>query len=164
MDNNHCSTPEAGKCKKMGVKCLVPLAAVFATIFVFEWLFHGVYMMPSYQATAEHWRPMAEMQAPGMIWFCIIPKLIMAFAITCLYCWMAKGSECQGKCTKKGAKFGFKIGLLLGAQQLASYVWLPIQMDMAIKWFVGNVIMGILIGVVLALVSRMCNKGECKTA
>jgi hypothetical protein len=147
-------------CKKPTIKCLIPVAAVFFTIWIFEYLFHGVYMMPEYQATASQWRPMAEMQTTQMMVICIVSKLIMAFAITCLYLWMAKGSECQGKCTKKGAKFGFKIGLLLGAQQFASYIWLPIQMDMAVKWFIGDVIMGVLIGVVLAtLKSKFCKDG-----
>lgn len=143
-------------CKKMSVKCLIPIGAVFATIFVFEWLFHGVYMMPAYQATAEHWRPMEEMQ---QLWpICLLTKLIMAFAITYLYYWIAGSCPSQGKCIKKGAKFGFKIGLLLGAQQFASYIWLPIDMSMAVNWFVGNVIMGVLVGVVLAYCCRMCKK------
>ena len=85
MNNPDCAV-------RKSMKCIVPVAAVFATIFVFEWLFHGVYMMPEYLATASHWRSMEEMQAPGMMWFCILPKLIMAFVISCLYCWMAKGS------------------------------------------------------------------------
>lgn len=147
-----------GECKKGGIKCVIPVAAVFVTIFVFEWLFHGFYMMPAYQATAEHWRPMDQMQGPDMMAICIFTKLIMALAITCLFCWVAQGCESQGKCTKKGAKFGFKIGLLLGAQQFASYIWLPIEMDMAVKWFIGNIIMGVLIGVVLASCMRMCKK------
>lgn len=145
------------KCKKGGIKCLIPFIAVFATIFIFEWLFHGVYMMPAYEATASQWRPMEEMQ--GMWWVCFGTKAIMAAVICCLFCWVAKGCESQGKCTKKGAKFGFKIGLLLGAQQFASYAWLPISLDMAVNWFIGNVIMGVLIGVVLAKVTSMCPKG-----
>lgn len=142
---------------KKGVKCLIPVAAVFVTIFAFQWLFHGVYMMPQYQATAGMWRPEGEMQQ--MMWVCIVSKLIMAFAITCLFCWIAQGCESQGKCPKKGAKFGFKIGLLLGAQQFASYAWLPIDMKMAVNWFIGDVLMGILIGVVLAFTCQMtCKK------
>jgi hypothetical protein len=147
-------------CKKPTLKCFIPVAAVFFTIWIFEYLFHGVYMMSSYQATASQWRPMAEMQTTEMMIVCIVSKLIMAFAITCLYCWVAKGCESQGKCTKKGAKFGFKIGLLLGAQQFASYIWLPISMGMAVNWFVGNVIMGVLVGLVLAKVMSMCPKGS----
>jgi hypothetical protein len=143
-------------CKKGGIKCLIPVAAVFATIFAFQWLYHGVYMMPAYQATASLWRPEAEMQ--DMMWVCIVTKLIMAFAICCLYCWVSKGCESEGKCTKKGAKFGFKIGLLLGAHDFASYMWLPVSMDIPLKWFVGDVLMGVLIGVVLAFVTRTCKK------
>jgi hypothetical protein len=149
-----------GKCNKAGVKCLIPVAATFATIFIFQWLFHGVYMMPAYEATASLWRSQEEMQ--GMMWVCILTKLIMAFAICCLFCWVSKGCESQGKCPAKGAKFGFKIGLLMGAQSFASYMWLPIEMNMATKWFAGDVLMGIIIGVVLAYTMRLCKKGECK--
>lgn len=148
------------ECKKPGIKCLIPVVAVFATIFGFQWLYHGVYMMPDYEATASLWRPKEEME--GMMWICILTKLIMAFAITCLFCWVAKGCESGGRCPMKGARFGLKIGLILGAHDFASYMWLPIQMDMAVKWFVGDVIMGVLIGVVLAFVMGMCKKGECK--
>jgi len=142
-------------------KCIIPVIAVFLTIFGFEWLFHGMYMMPQYEATASQWRPMDQMQQ--FWWVCLSTKLVMAAVITCLYGWMAKGCAMQGKCTGKGVKFGLKIGVLLGAQQFASYVWLPIPMEMAVSWLVGNIIMGILIGIVLSIVFRMCNKGECST-
>ena len=149
-------------CKKPGVKCLIPLAVAFAVLFVFQWLFHGVYMMPAYEATASLWRSKEEME--GMMWVCILTKLIMAFAICCLYCWMAKNCESQGRCVPKGAHFGFNIGLLLGAHDFASYMWLPIEMDMAVNWFVGDVIMGILIGVALAYTCRFGGKAEGKAA
>ncbi len=151
-----------GDCKKMSIKCLVPVLAVFATLFGFQWLFHGVYMMPQYEATSSLWRSQEAMQK---LWpICLITKFIMAFAITCLYYWIAKKADCGGKCVKTGAKFGFKIGLLLGAHDFASYMWLPIPMNMAVSWFIGDVIMGIVIGIVLAYVCRMCNKGECIAA
>ena len=148
-------------CKKSGMKCLIPLAAVFVVIFVFQWLYHGVYMMPAYEATASMWRSEEEMQ--NLMWVCIVTKLIMAFAISAIYCCVSKGSDCQGKCPKKGAGFGLMIGLLLGAHDFASYIWLPIDMSMAINWFIGDVIMGVLIGVTLAFVSSKC-KGEGKAA
>ncbi len=52
-------------CKKPGVKCLIPLAVAFAVLFVFQWLFHGVYMMPAYEATASLWRSKEEMEGMG---------------------------------------------------------------------------------------------------
>ena len=159
MQNGSCSTNNGDCGSKKGLKCLFPIAAVFAVLFGFQWVFHGIYMMPQYEATASLWRPKEEMEK--MMWICIGTKLVMAFAISCLFCWMAKGSSCGGRCLKKGAKFGFKIGLLLGAHDYASYMWLPIPREMAASWFVGDVIMGVLIGVVLALVCRMCKPQSC---
>lgn len=149
-------------CKKGGLKCLLPVGVAFAVLFGFQWLFHGVYMMPQYEATASLWRSKEEMEK--MLWVCMGTKLVMAFAVTCLYCCMAKGAACGGKCPKTGAKFGLKIGLLLGAHDYASYAWLPIPREMAASWFAGDVLMGVLIGVALAFVCRLCNKGECKSA
>lgn len=161
MDNNQCSA-EAGKCQKKNLKCLLPVAAVFVTIFVFQWLFHGIYMMPAYEATASMWRSKEEME--GLMWVCISTKLVMAAVISCLYCCISKGASCSGKCPKTGAKFGLKVGLLLGAHDFASYIWLPIDMNMALKWLTGDILMGVIIGVVLAFVCRLCKKGECKSA
>lgn len=157
-DHNTCST--GGGCNKGGMmKCLIPIATVFAVLFGFQWLYHGVYMMPIYEATASMWRSQEEMQ--NLMWVCIVTKLVIAAAVSCLYCCMAKGAACGGKCPKTGAKFGLKVGAILGAHDFASYAWLPISMDMAVKWAVGDVIMGVLIGVALAYVSRLC-KAEAK--
>ncbi|MDX1975090.1 MAG: hypothetical protein SFT92_05380 [Rickettsiales bacterium] len=153
MNNQSCSTADGKKCP---IKCLIPLIAAFATLFGFQWVYHGIYMMPDYQATAALWRPEADMQ--NLWWVCIATKLVMAGVICCLYCCMAKSCPSQGKCVKKGAIFGFKIGLLLGAACFASYIWLPISLNMAIKWLVGDIIMGVLVGVVLALTCRICKK------
>ncbi len=155
MNDQSCSTNNGG-CKKMGVKCVVPVSAVFVTLFVFQWIFHGVYMMPQYEATASMWRTQEEMQS--LMWVCLVTKLITAFAVTCLYCWLAQACPSGGKCYKKGAKFGLKIGLILGAHDFASYAWLPIQMDMAVNWFIGDVIMGVLVGLALALSCRITKK------
>lgn len=155
MDNNQqCNTENT--CKKGGLKCLVPFIAVFATMFAFNWVYHGIYMMPDYQATASQWRPMEEMEK--LAWVCFLTKAVMSAIICCLFCCMAKGSECQGKCYKKGAKFGFKIGLLLGAQQFASYIFLPISMELAVKWLIGDILLGVLIGLVLTALKRTCKQ------
>jgi hypothetical protein len=37
-------------------------------------------------------------------------------------------------------------------------------MSMALKWLTGDILMGVIIGVVLAFVCRLCKKGECKSA
>lgn len=135
---------------------LLAAVLVFAVMFGFEWLFHGVYMMPDYEATADLWRSEEEMM--GMMHICIIRKALMALAIAGLFCWL--GRDCGGiKCPVKGAKFGLLIGLLLGASMFGSYVWMPIPLDMAVKWLVGDVVMGVILGAALGLAcGKMCKK------
>ncbi len=157
MDGKECSFE-----KKEWTKCLVPVAVVFAVMFAFDWVFHGMIMMPQYRETAALWRPEAEMG--NYWWVCIITKIVMASVITCLFCCVSRGTEHCGKCTNSGAKFGFKIGLLLGIFQWSSYSWLPIPMQMAVFWLVGYVALGVIIGVVLAYLARRCKGEENKSA
>lgn len=154
MDNNQCSATT--ECKKPGIKCFLTVLAVFVVMMGFNWLYHGVYMMPDYQATASNWRSLEEMQQLG--WICIVTKLVMAAVVTCLFCCVAKGCETGGKCYKKGACFGLKIGLLLGAQQFSAVISLPIPMGMAVKWLIGNLILGLLVGLLLTALTRCCKK------
>lgn len=139
------------------IKKVVVLAVVaFATIFGFQWLYHGVYMMPDYLATASMWRPEAQMKE--FMHICIISKGLMALAASGLFC-MAMKSSCGAPCPVKGAKIGLLIGLLLGAASFASYAWLPFETNtIPLKWLAGDVLMGILVGTALGLVSRMCKK------
>lgn len=162
MNNDPSCSNGKGKYEKMGLKCLVPVLVVFAVMFVFQWFYHGVYMMPQYEETKHLWRSQEEMQ---QLWTVNVSTMLLSAAvISCLYCCVAKGAACSGKCTKTGAKFGLKIGLLLGAHDYASYAWIPVPHSIAVQWFIGSVAMGVLIGVALAFVSRICNQGECKKA
>lgn len=165
MNNNQCGAGGGNCGKKNPLKMAVPVIAVFAILFVFDWLYHGQFMMPKYQATASVWRPMEEMQ--GFMWVCLLSKFLTAMVITCLYCCMAKGSECCGKCPKTGMKFGLAIGLLLGLQQWASVIWLPVPMEIPVYWLVGDIIKGVIIGVALAYLKAMCKDsgegGSCST-
>ncbi len=168
QDTAQCSTKKEG-CKKgyCPIRCfLLPVLAVFAAIFAFEWVFHGVIMMPSYQATAALWRSHTDMQ--DLCYVSLIRQVVTALVVTCLFCWISKvKSDCGTPCCpiQKGAKFGFKIGLLLGIGQFGSYVYLPIPLNMALAWLAGGVAEGVLMGVVLGTICRMKgNTGDMGTA
>ncbi len=74
-------------------------------------------------------------------------------------------SECKigGKhCPIKfGVCFGALIGLLMGVQCAGSYIWMPIPGELAVKWFIGDLVQGIVIGVVLALICH-CKQKELR--
>jgi hypothetical protein len=160
MENKECCNQSEGLCCPISgcpIKHVVILAVTaFAVMFGLEWLFHGIYMMPDYEATASLWRSEAEMQ--GLFGFCMIRKGLMALAIAGLFGWA--GKSCGGiTCPVKGAKFGLLIGLLLGANDFGTYIWMPIPMDMAIKWLIGNTLIGVVLGAVLAVVcGKVCKK------
>lgn len=161
MENEEKSCSTGGMCCPITgcpvKQVVISAVAVFAVIFGFNWLFHGIYMMPDYKATAALWRSEEEMQ--GMMHICLIQKGLMSLAIAGLFCWL--GKNCGGiGCPVKGAKFGLLIGLLLGASMFGSYMWLPIPLEMAVKWLLGDVVMGVLIGAVLGLLN---GKFLCRT-
>lgn len=152
-DNKSCSTGGGMCCPISGcpIKHILILAVTaFVVMFGLEWLFHGIYMMPDYEATASLWRTEAEMQ--GLFHICLIRKGLMALAIAGLFGWASKA--CGGiNCPIKGAKFGLLVGLLLGANDFGTYIWMDIPLELAIKWLVGNTLIGVVIGAVLGIVS-----------
>lgn len=155
-DQGSCSTGQSCPVKGFAV----PTAVVFAVIFGFEWFFHGIIMMPAYIETASLWRPPEAMQA--LFPLSILRQLVTAAIVTCLYCWIAKGSACGGKCHRTGTKFGLKIGLLLGVTNAGAYVYTPIPGSMAVLWLAGNIALGVLIGLALSFAFRCCKgKSSC---
>lgn len=170
MDNN-------AQCPVQGClgKLLCTAVPVFIVLFVMGYLIHHVWLMPIYQQTAALWRPMGEMKE-------MMPLLLAYYAalslvISALFCKVKKGkmaiiaaegsqAECKiaGKnCPIKfGICFGAIIGLLMGVQCAGSYIWMPIPGELAVKWFIGDVVQGIVIGVVLALICYCKNKNCAK--
>ena len=148
-------------------QCMKPMIistiAVAISLFLTEWLIHGVWLKPLYEQTASLWRPMNEM---GMFPWCIIRLLALGFLFSALYCKCKKsGGECatDGKkeCPKKAAMcFGVMLGLLIGTMMASSYLWMPIPGELAIKWFIGGLAQGIVVSLVLSRVC--CSKGSCK--
>ncbi len=126
---------------------LMATIATFILIFLFEWLFHGILMMPDYEATAELWRDEQGMRE--LFHFSLISQFLRAMAIASLFCWITK-NDCDSLSIATGVKIGLLIGLLSGAGMLGSYAYTPIPLDMAIKWFIGEIVLGVIIGAMLA--------------
>lgn len=150
-------TPQGLTCPITGCPVkhiLIATVAVFAVTFAFDWLYHGVYLKDMYEATAAIWRPKAEMDA--MMGVCLVYHAVLAFGVSALYCMMAKNCACGGGCPKTGMRFGLLLGLVIGIVHFSSYIWLPISMDLALRWLGGAVVWGVLTGYVLSLVKSKC--------
>jgi len=154
-------------------KLLCTAIPVFIVLFVMGYLIHHVWLMPIYQQTANLWRPMDQMK--DMMPLMLLYYAVLALAISALFCKVKKGimaciaaegaeAECKigGKyCPiKYGVCFGVVIGVLMGTLCAGSYIWTPIPGELAVKWFIGDVVQGIVIGVVLMLICH-CKMKNC---
>ena len=150
------------KCNKK--TCLISFLAVYIFMMAYSFVVHGILLKADYDATANLWRPMAEMEQLGAI--CWLLHALMAAVLVCLFKKFKKGvAACDAgaatsSCPIKsgGICFGLKIGLLLGAYHASFYVLLPIPLDLAVKWFFAELFMGIGIGAVLGMV---CKSKHC---
>jgi hypothetical protein len=159
MDNQNYSTDT-----KCGSKCsakygLLTIFAAFVIFAGFDYVWHGIFMMPDYQATSNMWRPMADMQKLAPYGF--LRNLLLAIVFCGFFCCSCRNSICDNYC-RKGLKFGFMIGLITGINSLASYMWLPFPtIEIPLKWFFADVIQYTLAGKAVGWLYSCCKKEEC---
>ena len=134
---------------------LLPTIVVFGVIFIFELLFHGNLMRPHYLATASLWRGPEEIES--LFHISLIRTIIASSIIVILYNCICKVNDAS--CCVSGTKFGLLIGLLLGIWDFGAYSYLPIPMEIALSWLLGNIVMGMLIGISL----KWLNDYMCKS-
>lgn len=143
-------------------KVLMMTIVTALVAFGFDWLVHGNLLKADYAAYASLWRPEETMQA--FLPYCILYHVVFAFAISGLYCFVAKGSACKGACPMTGIKFGLLVGLMLGITDFAAYIWLPMEnTDLVIKWLIAGIVRGVLLGYVLSMLCKQCcKKSACE--
>ncbi len=139
---------------------LLSFILAFAAISGFDYVFHTVYMMDSYIATAELWR--SEETMPDYLQFMTIAQAIRAFAFAGIFAWLCKCAG--GSSIALGLKFGLLAGLFLGSSAIACYAYMPIPLELSLKWFAGEIAQAMLVGIILSFVcgrkASCCKKEE----
>ncbi len=132
----------------MKCKCFASFV-VFIALFVLDYLLHGTLLKGIYHQTASVWRPEVEMKHMNMMWYIWLGYLIFAPVFVCIY---TKGYE-EGKGRiGQGLRYGFWMGVLLSVMpSLTSYVVLPIPLNLAIYWMVGETLKYTCLGTVLGI-------------
>ena len=131
-------------------KWLLASVVVFITIFILEFITHGILLKGLYQQTVSIWRPMAEMQS--MMWVMWLGYLIFAPCFVWIY---SKGIEVNKDVVGQGFRYGLVFGIGSSAMMsLGWYVVLPIPCTLACAWFVAGVVEFTAAGIVTALVYR----------
>lgn len=136
---------------RVNTKRLWPtFGAVFAWIFLSDFLIHGLWLKPTYMATAHLWRPEAEM-GQFMSWMMsgqMLTSFFLAFIFT-------KGYE--GKGWQEGARYGALMGLFTCSQMFIQYAVTPLPSNLLWSWVVGGMLQSICAGVVASWVYKNKN-------
>lgn len=119
----------------------------FVVIFGTDFLIHGVWMAPDYQATQQLWRPETEMNAyRGWMFFA---QLLLVFAFVML--WTRWADTARITCA---IGYGFLMGVFSGTWAIIMYVVLPMPSAIACKWFFAGIVQCILLGLVTYFVYK----------
>lgn len=119
--------------------------AVFIAWAALDYVIHGVLLMPTYEQTAQLWRPMEGMK-PWLMW---IVNLLSALCIVSIYAVFFREHS-----LKSGLLYGLLLGVAWGAGMgYGSYSYMPIPYFLAQAWFWAAVVelavAGILMGVLV---------------
>ena len=124
------------------------IAAVFAGVFVTDFLIHGVWLQNTYKETMSLWRSDAEMQA-YMGWL-MLGQFLVAVPFVVLW---AKGFAALD-CVRCACIYGVFMGLFSQANTLITYAVQPFPASLAVKWFVAGVAQGVLMGLIVYFVYK----------
>ncbi len=135
-------------CKGVNTKSFIlAFVAVYAFIFVSEWVIHGYLLKSIYQETASLWRP--EEQMKSMCIWMFIGYFFMAKFFTFIF---ARG------CETSGAGEGFRYGTLMGGLLISGcFMWyaiLPISQALMWYWIAATLFEAIGSGVIVGAIYK----------
>lgn len=130
-------------------KIIGAIVLSFVVISVGQYLIHNVWLHSDYMASKDVWRTPEAMQA--RIWAFPLSALSIAVAAVLIY---VRGVEAK-PWAGQGIHFGVLVGLLTALpQSLVEYAVYPIHHQLALKWIVGEGLLAIVLGLVIAAICR----------
>jgi hypothetical protein len=125
----------------MARKIIYSVIIVFVVWSILDFIIHQLILGASYQATANLWRPMAQMKM-GLMYGV---KFLVSIAFVSLYALFV---------SKRGITKGFFFGLLYGcgagiSMGYGTYSYMAIPYHRAFTWFLGSVVEFTLAGLIV---------------
>ncbi len=135
----------------MNIKSLaVSIVVVFVALTLTDLLIHGLWLSSLYGASAQLWRPEAEMGSAGYMAWLHGGQLLAAAAFTLLWAAGFAGTAKLG-CSMK---YGLTMGLFSQANTLITYAVTPLPAEIAVKWFFSGLLQALLLGIIVFYVYR----------
>jgi hypothetical protein len=123
---------------------------IFIAVQFFDFIEHGLILREAYQATMNIWR----MDMNSVMWIMYVTALIFSFLFVYIF---IKGYE--GKGIVEGIRYGLLIGLLMtGINIFCQYVIYPIPFNLAIQWFIYDMIRFVIYGIIVSAIYKPVKK------
>jgi hypothetical protein len=123
---------------------ITAVVVIFVVWTILDFVIHGLFLRSTYEATANLWRPMDEMNMPLMY---IVTLAYTACFVIIYSALVGKKSITTG--VKFGALFGLAGGISMG---FGSYTYMPIPLSLALSWFSGTLIEAIIAGALVGVI------------
>lgn len=137
---------------------VITILVSFVTIWVTDFLIHGIWLASTYGATKELWRP--EEQMVAHMPYMLFGQLLVGIAFTSIFALFVA----EKRCMKATLTFAGLLGLMTGAAQIIMYAVQPLPGDLVVKWFVAYCVQALIVGAVIHLVYRLpaaCGAAKC---
>ena len=122
------------------------VVAVFIAWSILSFILHGLLLRSTYEATANLWRPMDQMNMP-LLYFV---TLVFTVCFVLIY-GLLVGQKSLASGIRFGALFGLATGILMG---FGSYIYMPIPLTLAWSWFFGSWIEAITAGAIVGTIMK----------
>jgi hypothetical protein len=122
------------------------VVAVFIVWSILDFILHGLLLRSTYEATANLWRPMNQMNMLLMYFV----TLVFTTCFVLIY-----GFLVEQKSLASGIRFGVLFGLATGISMgFGSYVYMPIPLMLAFSWFFGTWVEAITAGAIVGAIIK----------
>lgn len=122
-------------------KLIKTTIAVFVTIWVTDFIIHGMLLKSMYAATAHLWRP--EMAMKKYMGYMLLGQFTIAAAFTWIF-----SHGYKGKGWKEGVRYGLAVGAMAGGTNVIMYAVQPYPFSIVAAWVVFGCMQTALAGVV----------------
>jgi len=130
----------------MAKRIILAVVMVFIAWSILDFILHGLLLRSTYDATANLWRPMDQMNMPLMYFV----TLVFTACFVLIY-GLLIGQKSLVSGIQFGALFGLATGISMG---FGSYTYMPIPSTLALSWFVGSWIEAIAAGAIVGAIVK----------
>jgi hypothetical protein len=130
----------------MAKRTMWAIVAVFIAWSILDFILHGLLLRSTYEATANLWRPIGQMNMP-LLYFV---KLVFTVCFVLIYGLMV-GQKSLASGIRFGALFGLATGVSMG---FGSYSFMPIPLTLAWSWFFGSWFEAITAGAIVGAIMK----------